>query len=124
MKAAMRLSAQPPKHHRFPDHPAQSPLSQARDRALHLDLAFLVPNALCFGTAVTLIALSGDLLATRLFSTDMTVGLSLYLLQAVALLATAHRFDRRSARLLDPLQHERAEANATAMPVQQIGGFR
>ena len=120
----MRLSAQPPKHHRFPYHAAQSPLSQARRRAAHLDLAYLVPNALCFGTAVTLIALPGDLLATRLFSTDMSVGLSLYLLQAVALLATARRFDHRSARLLDPLQHAPAEANATAVPVQQIGGFR
>lgn len=120
----MRLSAQPPKHHRFPDHTAQSPPSQARRRAVHLDLAYLVPNALCFGTAVTLIALPGDLLATRLFSTDMTAGLSLYLLQAVALLATARRFDHRCARLLDPLQHAPAEANATAVPVQQIGGFR
>lgn len=82
---------------------------------MHPDLAFLVPNALCFGTAVTLIALPGDLLATRQFSTDMTAGLSLYLLQAVAL---------PSARLLDPLQHAPAEANATAVPVQQIGGFR
>ncbi|MGX1480589.1 UNVERIFIED_CONTAM: hypothetical protein RKD50_009397 [Streptomyces canus] len=91
---------------------------------MHLDLAFLVPNALCFGTAVTLIALPGDLLATRLFSTDMTAGLSLYLLQAVALLATARRFDHRSARLLDPLQHTSAEADKAAGPVQQIGGFR
>ncbi|WP_406011087.1 hypothetical protein OG440_36840 [Streptomyces sp. NBC_00637] len=89
-----------------------------------MDLAYLVPNALCFGTAVTLIALPGDLLAVRLFSTDMTAGLSLYLLQAVALLATARRFDRRSARLLDPLQHATAEAIATAVPVHQIGGFR
>ncbi|MFF5147995.1 hypothetical protein ACFY6U_51225 [Streptomyces sp. NPDC013157] len=120
----MQRSAQPPQHHGLTDRPAPSPLSEAHRRAVRLDRTFLAPNAACFGTAVVLGAVPGDPLATRLFGTDATLGLSLYLLQAVVLLATARRFDRGSARLLDPLQHVPAEADAPTMPVGQIRGRR
>ncbi|WP_329351976.1 hypothetical protein OG226_41680 [Streptomyces sp. NBC_01261] len=102
----MHDTPHPSQSHRRSGHgPAQSPTDSARSLKLRLDWAFFAPNTACFGVTVTLGAAPGDVLAIRLFDTAVTLGLSLYLFQAVVLVATAHRFDRRCARLLDPLQN-------------------
>ncbi|WP_371663441.1 hypothetical protein [Streptomyces sp. NBC_00280] len=101
-----------------PDHPdpqsGSSALRAARQQALRLDRAFLAPNAI--GLAVTLVlgATAGDLPALRLPGTQVTVGLLLHLAQAVVLLVTARRFDRRCSRLPEPWQGAYARSGAGA----------
>ncbi|MER7930102.1 hypothetical protein ABTY96_44495 [Streptomyces sp. NPDC096057] len=104
--------------------PTQALVDSPRRLALHLDRNFLAPNIVCFAVTVTLGTAPGDILAARLFDTDVTLGLSLYLLQAVVLLITAHRFDRRCVRLLDPLQHPLVSEDAAAQPAGHLGGQR
>ena len=79
-------------------------LPSARQQALRVDRAFLAPNAIGLTVSVVLGVTADGLLAQPLPGTQVTVGLVLYLAQAVVLWETARRFDRRSTRLVDPWQ--------------------
>lgn len=101
----MRHRPHPPSSPRPRDAHDSAPVPlRAHQQASRVDRAFLAPNAIGLAVSVVLGVTADDLLAQRLPGTQVTVGLLLYLAQALVLLETARRFDRRSARLLDPWQ--------------------
>ncbi|MEZ0096141.1 DUF485 domain-containing protein [Streptacidiphilus sp. EB129] len=127
----MSSSFQPHRHRASgasapPDAPVPvhtTELGALRRSTLRLSRGFAVANAACFAVTVLLAVTASGLLGTQVFG-QVNLGMVLALGQGVLLLWTAAHFDRRSARICDPVADELLARHEAGTSYERAGHDR